>query len=148
MDTNAELRQKRDELAKQYTNLSENEYHGCFPVANGYDGLMVSHGGVDYAWEYLTNDSYAFVFPKTDRGKHLRDELNRFLAGLKDDGTLEELENIWFGSDESKKTIEAFENLPSSNGTVDCPKPGNAFCVAWGSVVILWRTATNFPLCL
>ncbi len=83
--------------------------------------------GVTYLPEYLTDDSYAFVFPKTDKGKQLCDEFNKFLAELKDDGTLKALEDIWLGSDESRKTVEAFENLPATNGTIELAlKFGNA----------------------
>ena len=81
--------------------------------------LCSENDDISYLPEYLTEDSYAFVFPKTDKGKHLRDEFNLFLDGLKTDGTLEKLENIWFGSDESLKNVEAFENLPAPNGTVE-----------------------------
>lgn len=81
--------------------------------------LCSESDGVSYLPERLTDDSYAFAFPKTDKGKRLCDELNRFLAELKVDGTLEELEDVWFGSDESRKTVEAIETLPASNGTVE-----------------------------
>ena len=81
--------------------------------------LCSESDGVTYLPKRLTDDSYAFAFPKTDKGKRLRDELNQFLAKLEADGTLEELEDIWFGSDESRKTVEALENLPASNGTVE-----------------------------
>ena len=89
--------------------------------------LCSENDGVAYLPERLTDDSYAFAFPKTDKGKRLRDEINRFLAELKADGTLEELEDVWFGSDESQKTVEALENLPATNGTVELAlKLGNA----------------------
>ena len=81
--------------------------------------LCSENDGVSYLPERLTDDSYAFAFPKTDKGKRLCDELNQFLAELKTDGTLEELEDVWFGSDENRKTVETLENLPASNGTVE-----------------------------
>ena len=81
--------------------------------------LCSESDGVSYLPERLTDDSYAFAFPKTDKGKRLCDELNQFLAEMKADGTLEELEDIWFGSDESQKTVETSENLPASHGTVE-----------------------------
>ena len=81
--------------------------------------LCLENDGITYLPKRLTDDSYAFAFPKTDKGKRLCDELNQFLAKLEADGTLKELEDIWFGSDESRKTVEAFESLPASNGTVE-----------------------------
>lgn len=81
--------------------------------------LCAESEGVAYLPEYLTEDGYAFAFPKTDRGARLRDEFNEFLAVLESDGTLEELEDIWFGTDESLKVVGDWENLPATNGTVE-----------------------------
>ncbi len=81
--------------------------------------LCSENDGVTYLSEHLTEDSYAFAFPKTDKGKRLRDELNKFLDGMKADGTLKELDNVWFGSDESLKTVGSAKELPALNGTVE-----------------------------
>lgn len=81
--------------------------------------LCAENEGVSCLQEHLTQDGYAFAFPKTQRGERLRDELNEFLIRLKADGTLDEIEDIWFGSDESRKVVDDWENLPATNGTVE-----------------------------
>ena len=81
--------------------------------------LFMESGGVTYLPEFLTQDGYAFAFPKTEQGEQLRDEFNVFLNELKASGTLDELEDTWFGSDESRKVVDDWENLPATNGTVE-----------------------------
>lgn len=81
--------------------------------------LCAESEGVAYLPEYLTQDGYAFAFPKTDKGARLQNEFNEFLTRLKANGTLDELKDIWFSSDESRKVVDDWENLPATNGTVD-----------------------------
>lgn len=61
--------------------------------------LCAENPGVTYLEDYLTEDGYAFAFPKTEQGALLRDQMNEFLARIQADGTLEEIEEIWFGTD-------------------------------------------------
>ena len=65
----------------------------------------------------LEEDQYGFVFPKTEKGAVLRDQFNEFLAKIKADGTLEEIDAIWFGDDESKKVVDD-SSLTGENGTL------------------------------
>ena len=81
--------------------------------------LLAENEGLTYLPDYLTEDSYAFAFPKTEQGAQLRDQMNEFLAKLRTEGTLEEIEEKWFGTDESLKTIENWSELPAENGTID-----------------------------
>ncbi len=75
--------------------------------------------GITYLKEYLTQDGYAFAFPKTEEGALLRDQMNEFLAQIRADGTLEEIEEIWFGTDESVQVVEDWADLPAPNGTLE-----------------------------
>ena len=51
--------------------------------------LCAENPGVTYLEDYLTEDGYAFAFPKTEQGALLRDQLNEFLARIQSDGTLD-----------------------------------------------------------
>ena len=50
--------------------------------------LCAENPGVTYLEEYLTEDGYAFAFPKTEKGALLRDQMNEFLAQIQADGTI------------------------------------------------------------
>ena len=81
--------------------------------------LCAENPGVTYLEDYLTEDGYAFAFPKTEQGALLRDQMNEFLARIQSDGTLEEIEEIWFGTDESVQVVEDWTGLPATNGTLE-----------------------------
>ena len=81
--------------------------------------LCAENPGVTYLEDYLTEDGYAFAFPKTEQGALLRDQMNEFLAQIQADGTLEEIEEIWFGTDESVQVVEDWTQLPAPNGTLE-----------------------------
>ncbi len=81
--------------------------------------LCAENPGVTYLEDYLTEDGYAFAFPKTEKGALLRDQMNEFLAQIRSDGTLEEIEEIWFGTDESVQVVEDRTGLPATNGTLE-----------------------------
>ena len=81
--------------------------------------LCAENPGVTYLEEYLTEDGYAFAFPKTEKGALLRDQMNKFLAQIQADGTLAEIEAIWFGTDESLQVVEDWTTLPAPNGTLE-----------------------------
>lgn len=81
--------------------------------------LCAEDPGVTYLKDYLTEDGYAFAFPKTEKGALLRDQMNEFLAQIQADGTLEEIEGIWFGTDESVQVVEDWTALPATNGTLE-----------------------------
>lgn len=75
--------------------------------------------------EKLKEDHYGFIFPKdSENGKKLRQQMNEFLAGITADGTLEEVRNIWFGSDEARKTVDP-DSLTGENGTLSCAVEAN-----------------------
>jgi len=105
-----------------YPNLNtalENE------VIDGYlgdeDALKKIHAEspqIDYIKEHLTINQYAFAFRKNDaEEKKLCDQFNQFLAKLKEDGTLAEIDSIWYGTDESRKVVD-MSGLTGENGTL------------------------------
>ena len=65
----------------------------------------------------LRNDSYGFIFPKNDpKAEKLCQQLSEYLAEIKADGTLQEIDAIWFGEDESLKKVDY--SFTGENGTV------------------------------
>ena len=58
----------------------------------------------------------AYLFPKTEKGKALRDQMNEFLAGLRESGELDRTEEKWCARDESGKTMIDYTTLPDING--------------------------------
>ncbi len=81
--------------------------------------LCMEDSGVTYLPEVLVEESYAAAFAKTDYGAALRDEYNEYLANIKADGTLEEIDGIWIGTDESKQVVEDWTSFPAVKGTID-----------------------------
>ena len=61
---------------------------------------------------------YAFAFPKSAKGEALRSQFNDYLRTLRGDGTLQRLEEKWFGGEESEVAMPDYEALPATNGTV------------------------------
>ena len=63
----------------------------------------------------LREDDYAFVFNGENR--ELCTQMNDFLAKLREDGTLEELQAVWFGTDVGKQVVD-YDSLTGENGTL------------------------------
>ena len=80
--------------------------------------LCLENQAVTYLPDVLVEESYAAAFSKTERGAALRDEYNEFLAQIKADGTLEEIDGIWLGADENKKVVEDWTSFPAVNGVI------------------------------
>ena len=107
-----------------------NSYPDCIAAlqANKIDaflgdepGLKTIHAeqpGIDFIRERITSQEYSFAFRKNDPDSAaLCEELNAFLAKCSTDGTIQELEDIWFGVDEDRKTVD-MSDLTGENGTI------------------------------
>ena len=80
--------------------------------------IMAQHPDITYIPEYLDTFEFAYCFPKTEEGQALRDRFSEFIAGLREDGTLDALSEKWSASDESGKTLPDLDALPAPNGTL------------------------------
>jgi polar amino acid transport system substrate-binding protein len=92
------------------------------------DAIVIDEGILRYLT--LQNDDLAMVkgafsrvsmaaaFPKTDQGQELCDQYSEFIRAAKEDGTLAQVDGIWFGEDEDAKTVLDYEALPDTNGTL------------------------------
>ena len=73
---------------------------------------------IDYIKKRLTENRYSFAFRKNDpKEAELRSQLNEFLAKANADGTIAEIDSIWFGNEESKKVVD-MSGLDGKNGTI------------------------------
>lgn len=73
---------------------------------------------IDYIHDKITHQDYSFAFRKDDpESAALCLELNEFIRQSREDGTIAELEEIWFGKDESKKVVDR-SDLTGENGTI------------------------------
>lgn len=84
----------------------------------GMKSLHAEQPEIDYIHERLTENNYSFAFRKDDpESAALCRELNAFLARCWADGTMQELEDIWLGVDEARKTVD-MSDLTGENGTI------------------------------
>ena len=79
--------------------------------------MELEYPAVTHIPELLSQTDYAIAFPKTAEGGHLRDQLNAFMAELEADGTLAQIDDIWFGPDDSRKVID-LSGLTGENGVL------------------------------
>jgi polar amino acid transport system substrate-binding protein len=71
--------------------------------------------------DVVADDRYGFAVTK---GSSLADEANDILNILKESGTISELENIWFSSDESKKVLPKLDYKDDFDGSAGTLKYG------------------------
>ncbi len=105
-----------------YPNLNAALLAGKIDAYLGDEPALKSiHAGeprISYLKERLTENRYSFAFRKDDPDeKALCEEFNAFLQKLKEDGTYEEIDRIWFGTEEDKKTVD-LDGLTGENGTI------------------------------
>ena len=73
---------------------------------------------ISYIPEYLTYNEYNFAFRKNDPASDaLREELNAWLQESWANGTMREIDEIWFGADEDRKVVD-LQGLTGENGVV------------------------------
>ena len=73
---------------------------------------------IGYVPERIVTNQYSFAFRKGDpKSAALCQEVNDFLAQCRADGTLQEIDDVWFGADESRKLVD-MSGLTGENGTI------------------------------
>lgn len=73
---------------------------------------------ITYLEEFIDKEDYSFAFAKSSEGEALRDQMDAFIEKIEHDGTLDAIDEKWFGTDESVKTID-FDSLTGENGILD-----------------------------
>ena len=84
----------------------------------GLKSVHAEQPEIDYIHERITNQDYSFAFRKNDpESTALCEELNAFLALSHENGTMQELDDIWFGVDEARKVVD-MSDLTGEKGTI------------------------------
>lgn len=123
-----------EDAAVKYFPDSEYFYFNSYPDCNtalltgkidayigdepGLKSIHAEQPEIDYIHDRITNQNYSFAFRKNDeKSAALCAELNEFLAKIRADGTLQEMDDIWMGIDEDKKVVD-MSGLTGENGTI------------------------------
>lgn len=80
--------------------------------------MMIYNPELEIVDGYIDTISLAAIFPKTEAGQELCNQYSAFVDDLWTNGTMEEIDNKWFGSDEDKYNVLDYETLPPINGTL------------------------------
>lgn len=81
--------------------------------------MMPENPELTYIEETLSEKmKVAAAFPKTARGRELCDQYSAFLRDIKKSGEYEEIQSLWYGTDEDRKVVPELELLPGPNGTL------------------------------
>ena len=81
--------------------------------------LQIDNKDLVMVGDVLAATSLAPAFPKTKEGEKLCEEYSEFVRKLWEDGTMKEIDSIWFGNDENARVVEDYEKLPDKNGTLN-----------------------------
>lgn len=123
-----------EDAAKKYFPDSEYLYMNSYPDCNAAllagkidaylgdePGLKTIHAEqpkIDYIHDRITSQDQSFAFRKDDpKSAALCEELNEFLKKIREDGTMQEIDDIWFGLDEDRKVVN-MDDLTGENGTI------------------------------
>ena len=122
-----------DGVARKYYPEAELRYYDTFlDLADALDAGIIDAYMIDepigrtilrpYTTQSISSviepASFAFAFTKDDiRSDVLREQVNDFIEKSRQNGNLQELDDIWFGTDEERKTIP-FDQLTDKNGTI------------------------------
>ena len=84
----------------------------------GLKSIHAEQPEIDYIRDSITENNYSFAFRKNDpESAALCRELNAFLAECWENGTMQELDEIWFGVEEERKVVD-MTDLTGENGTI------------------------------
>ncbi len=80
---------------------------------------MIENGDLTYLDEHLTEPvRIGAIFRKDEKGERLRDQFNVFLQKSREDGTIEAIDKIWYGTDNSLKKVKEPKSLSAENGVL------------------------------
>ena len=86
--------------------LSEGKIDAFIVPKTTAEDFIAADNSLTYLNEIFMEIPYGFAFQKSDGENKLRDQMNEYLAKIHADGTYDEIVDTWFGSDESKKTVD------------------------------------------
>lgn len=100
-----------------YTALVRGKIDGFVSSRIILDQLTKAHNDITWFPQVLHTGYRYLGFAKTAKGEKLRAQMDEMLLEYQDDGTMEALENNWYGDDESLKNID-YSGLTGINGTL------------------------------
>ena len=74
--------------------------------------------------EYMDSFEFGFVLPKTEQGEKLLEEINAWLASVRESGELREIIAKWTDGQDSEKTVPDYASLPAPNGVLTLATEG------------------------
>ena len=78
--------------------------------------MTSEYSGMTMLGAPLTDDKCAPIFAKTEKGRKLCGQFSEFAKSCWENGTIQELESIWYGADNSRKVVKDYSKLPAPNG--------------------------------
>ena len=87
--------------------------------------LAAENGRLAILDERLESFELGVALPKTEAGDKLRDEINEWLASLKEDGELDRIIRKWTEGPESEKTVPDYTAFPGEKGTLRMATDGD-----------------------
>ena len=82
------------------------------------DVIMMEDPSIGKVPEPMETWYMTFAFSNRSAIPNLQDKMNAFISKITEDGTLEQLQDIWFGKDEEAKVIPPLDTLSGENGSV------------------------------
>ena len=80
--------------------------------------MCSTNSGIQMIPELITNDEYAFIFPRNDSDDGvLLNAINAYIEEITADGRIEDLQYKWFDANEDARTID-YDKLDPSNPTL------------------------------
>ncbi len=76
--------------------------------------------------EYLEASDYSFIFPKNEEGDKLRKEFDEYVDKLKSDGSLEALDEKWFGNRTDNKKSQDLPLISEDSQEEDSQEKDNS----------------------
>ncbi|MBQ4430795.1 MAG: transporter substrate-binding domain-containing protein, partial [Synergistaceae bacterium] len=107
-----------DDFADIVTALKMRKIDAASLALNAARFMLIYNEDLTAMGKPLAELDAAPIFAKTDKGRKLCEQFNKFIKEQWDNGTLQELDSIWFGRDESKRTPKDYTNLPAPNGVL------------------------------
>lgn len=81
--------------------------------------MMTANPDLAYLDEWLSDGmQVGAVFPKTEKGQALCNKFNEFISESHQNGVYEDIQNTWFGQDESRRVVPDLDKLSDVNSTL------------------------------
>ena len=80
--------------------------------------IMMEDPEVSQVPENMSSWLMSFAFSEKTKIPNLYNNMNSYIGLIRENGVLDEVKEIWFGNDDSKKVIPPLDELTGENGTV------------------------------